>query len=182
VQNKFSAKARAGIHDTQEAGSTGKKGKKKDPKNFMECYEQAIHKSTQGWNGIPAPAFRNAMIDACRMVGFKMTHAKLSVFIEPDGFDEDDGTRLVKLTKGKPEYRALAVRNSSGVCDLRARPMWREGWEANVRVRFDMDQFTLPDVGNLLMRAGAQVGIGEGRPASKTSCGMGWGMFELCNE
>jgi hypothetical protein len=46
-------------------------------------------------------------------------------------------------------------------------------------VRFDADQFTLRDIANLLLRAGMQVGVGEGRPDSKKSCGMGWGTFEI---
>ena len=50
-----------------------------------------------------------------------------------------------------------------------------------MRVRFDADQFTLTDVANLLMRVGMQVGIGEGRPFSKNSNGMGWGLFDLKN-
>jgi hypothetical protein len=182
VQNKFSAKARGTIRAAQEAGSTGKKGTKKEPKNFMAAYEGAMHRSADGWCGIPAPAFRNACVSACRMCGFKMTHAKLSVFVEPDGFDADDGTPLVRITKGEPQYSEMAVRNESGVCDLRPRPMWREGWEAVVRVRFDADQFTLEDVANLMLRAGLQVGVGEGRPDSRNSCGMGWGLFRLANE
>jgi len=52
-----------------------------------------------------------------------------------------------------------------------------------VRIRFDQDTFSLQDVVNLLSRAGMQVGIGEGRPASKKSkCGMGWGMFRVKGE
>lgn len=182
VQNKFSQKAREQMHETQSQGSTAKKGKKRDPKDFKAAYEGAMHRSADGWCGIPAPAFRNACISACRMVGFQMTKAKLSIFVEADGFDGDDGTPLVRITKGKPEYSELAVRNDSGVCDLRARPMWREGWEAEVRVRFDADQFTLQDVANLMLRAGTQVGIGEGRPDSKNSAGMGWGLFELAKD
>ena len=181
VQNKFSEKARIIMRETQEAGSTGKKGKKRDAKDFGATFEGAKHVSPQGWCGIPAPAFRNACVSACRMCGFKMTHAKLSVFVEPDGFDADDGTPLVKITKGEPEYSELAVRNETGVCDIRPRPLWREGWEAVVTLRFDADQFTLGDVTNLLLRAGLQVGIGEGRPDSRKSCGMGWGLFEITN-
>jgi len=178
VQNKFSAKARAKMHDSQSAGHAGKKGKAKEAKDFEAAYREAMHTSSEGWVGIPAPAFRNAMISACRIIGFKMTHAKLGVFIEADGIDADDGTPLVRITKGKPEYTELAVRNETGVCDLRPRPMWRE-WEATVRIRFDADMFTLPDLANLLMRAGQQVGVGEGRPDSRKSCGLGWGLFAL---
>lgn len=32
---------------------------------------------------------------------------------------------------------------------------------------------------NLLSRAGLQVGIGEGRPDSKKSAGMGYGLFTV---
>jgi len=72
----------------------------------------------------------------------------------------------------------MAVRNATGVADIRVRPMWRE-WGAHVRVKYDADQFTLTDVTNLMARVGMQVGIGEGRPDSKSSAGLGWGTFEL---
>ena len=62
------------------------------------------------------------------------------------------------------------------------RPMWREGWTAVLRIRFDADILSPADVANLIMRVGEQVGIGEGRPDSKMSCGVGWGTFEIVNE
>lgn len=179
VQNRFSAKAMEAIRETQEAGSTAKKGKRKEAKDFGAAYLGAMHVSTDGWCGIPAPAFRNAMISACKIVGFHMTKGKLSVFVEADGFDEVDGTPLVKIAKGEPHYHEAFVRNASGVVDLRPRPMWDPGWQANVRVRYDADMFALMDVTNLMLRAGMQVGIGEGRPDSKSSCGQGWGVFSL---
>lgn len=182
VQNKFSNKARETIRETQEAGSTAKKGKKREGKNFIEAYEQAQHVTAEGWRGIPAPAFRAGLISACRMAGFQMTRAKLSVFIEADGFDYDDGTPLVRITKGEPRYTEHAVRVGMGTTDLRARAMWDAGWQAVVRVRFDADQFTAEDVANLMLRAGAQVGVGEGRPDSKSSTGMGWGTFTFAQE
>lgn len=179
VQNKFSQKALEEMRATQEAGSTAKKGRKRDPKNFQKLYEGSMHISTEGWHGIPAPAFRNALVSACRLVGFKMTLGKMSVFTEADGFDRDDGTPLVKITKGEPHYHEYPVKNASGVVDIRPRAMWAPGWEATVTVRYDADQFTEEDVANLLMRVGLQVGIGEGRHDSRMSTGMGWGEFEL---
>jgi hypothetical protein len=179
VQNKFSKKALEQMKATQEAGSTAKKGKRREPKDFKAMYEESLHKTDEGWYGIPAPAFRNAMISACRTVGFKMTLAKLSVFIEADGFDTDDATPLVKITKGEPQYFESLVRLAMDKPDIHARGMWKPGWEAELRVRYDGDQFTLTDISNLLMRVGLQVGVGEGRPDSKTSAGMGWGMFEI---
>lgn len=182
VQNKFSAKAREQMKATQEAGSTGRKGRKKEAKNFQEMYEQSIHRSYDGWYGIPAPAFRNAMISACRTVGFRMTLAKLSVFVEPDGFDTDDQTPLIRMVKGEPEYLESLVRLANGVADIHPRAMWRPGWEAELHIRYDADQFTAIDVTNLLVRVRLQVGVGEGRPDSKNSPGMGWGLFGVINE
>ena len=178
VQNKFSAKARGEIKAKQAKGSTAKAGKKHSPKDFGELYKQAMHISSENWHGIPAPAFRAALIDACRLVGFKMTLAKQAIFILQEGVDKDDGTPLVKITEGSPKPFESYVRLPTGVPDIRERPMW-EKWAAIVRIQFDDDVFTLEDVTNLLARAGGQVGIGEGRPFSKKSHGMGWGTFEV---
>lgn len=178
VQHKFSEKAQAQIEATQRAGTQARSRKKRDPKDFEAVYRAAQHRSREGWCGIPAPAFRNACIDACRLVGYKMTHAKLSLFIEADSFDGDDGTPLVRIS-GEPEIHKGWGRNANGNPDLRWRPMWREGWEAFVRVRWDADQFSASDVANLMMRAGMQCGIGEGRPSSPKSNGLGWGIFEV---
>ena len=179
VQNKFSAKGREEMRRKQEAGSTAVGKKKRPPKDFDACFRGAQHISSDGWNGMPAPAFRNALISACRVCGFVMARAKLAVFIEPDGFEKDDGTPLVKITKGRPKMHVGPVRLESGVIDLRSRPMWREGWEAKLRITFDADMFTASDIANLLARAGRQVGVGEGRPDSKKSAGMGWGLFQV---
>ena len=45
-------------------------------------------------------------------------------------------------------------------------------WKSDVTIQFDADQFSIDDVGNLLLRAGMQVGICEGRPFSKKGVGM----------
>ncbi len=178
VIHKFSQKAIETMKDKQLAGSQARKGKKREPKDFDALYEGAKHISREGWCGIPAAAFRNALISACRLVGFAMTLAKLSLFVEADGFDRDEGTPLVRITHGEPRRSEMAVRLATGVADISVRPMWEE-WEAALRVRWDADQFSLQDVSNLLMRVGMQVGLCEGRPDSKKSAGMGWGMFEL---
>lgn len=175
MQARFAEKARNMMRAKHEAGSQGKKGKKRDARNFNEDYEQAKHVSQEGWCGIPASAFRAAMISSCRLVGFKMTLGKLSIFIEADGLDALDGTPLVQI-EGEPEYNEMLVRNATGVADIRVRPLWRK-WGCKLRVRYDADQFSAEDITNLLLRAGQQVGIGEGRPDSKASYGLGYGLF-----
>lgn len=180
VQHKFSKKVAAEMLAIQLEGARAKNRKKREARNIEEEYEQAQHRTEDGKNAIPASAFRSAMISACRLVGFQMTKAKISIFVEPDGYDADDGVPLV-LIKGKPELHKAPVRLESGVASIAIRPMWRE-WSAKLRVTYDGDQFRDVDVANLLLRAGLQVGIGEGRPDSKKSHGMGWGIFSIVDQ
>lgn len=182
VQHAFSEKQRKQMEETQRAGQQARGKRKREPKDFELVYEAAKHKAQvkpgqPAWCGIPAPAFRNAMISACKLIGFKMTHAKLSVWVEADGIDAADGTPLVRI-KGEPRIHEATVRNANGVADIRWRPMWEE-WSAVVHVSWDEDQFSAVDVMNLMLRAGLQVGIGEGRPDSPNSNGLGWGRFEV---
>jgi len=176
---KFSAKSRETMRANQAAGTTARTKKVREAKDFDAMYQNARHVSTEGWDGIPAAAFRAACVSACRLVGFKMTMAKLSVFVLPDGFDADEGVGLVKITKGLPRKFEAVGRNATGVTDIRVRPQWLPGWEAVPQIRFDQDQFTAADIVNLMARVGIQVGVGEGRPDSRNSPGQGWGTFAV---
>lgn len=183
VLHKFSQKAQNTIRETQEAGQQSRKGKTREARDFVASFNAARHISKEGWDGIPASAFRNALISACRTVGFKMTIAKMSVFIRAEGVDIE-GTGLVRITKSDPDRDEPTMdvrpgRNANGGTDLRARPMWQAGWSATLRVKWDLDQFSTPDIYNLMARAGQQVGVGEGRPDSKMSAGCGWGEFTI---
>jgi hypothetical protein len=177
VQARFSAKAKQAMMDKMAAGSTANGKKIREARNFDQDCKDAMHIGIDGRSGIPAGAFRAAMISACRTVGFKMTVAKLSIFVAADTFDAVDGVPLVHLN-GTWERLDMHTRNQTGVADIRVRPMWREWW-LDLRVQYDEDQFTLSDVANLLMRAGIQVGVGEGRPDSKSSTGLGFGTFRI---
>lgn len=179
VQHKFGAKAMSMMHEQQAAGQASKAKKQREAKDFEQLYHDAMHISTEGWHGIPSSAFRNAMIDACRTVGVVMTRAKLAIFIVQDGQDNTSGEPLTKITKGEPFLLELPVRNATGVIDLRARPAWAPGWESLVTIRYDKDMLSLNDLVNLMVRVGLQVGIGEGRPSSKKSNGIGWGLFDV---
>jgi len=178
VINRFSAKAIEMMRATQEAGSAAKSKKAREPKDFHALFENAKHVSEEGWEGIHAAAFRNGAISACRAIGYKMTHAKLAFMVVADGFDRVDGAPLVRLTEGEAEEWVAPTRNATGVADLRCRPMYRE-WAAVLRIKYDAGMFNSNDMVNLISRVGVQVGIGEGRPDSKNSAGLGFGLFEI---
>lgn len=185
VQAKFSEKARNEIRAKMEAKGPKKSVKDRPPRDyaaeFLACQHRGHSADGSGpWSGIPAAAFRRAMIDACRLVTPKleMTRAKMAVFIVADGTDRSDGTQLVKIVGGEPEKHESMVRNDNGATDLRVRAMWKS-WGATLRVRYDADMLTVSAVVNLLSRAGLQIGVGEGRPFSKDSAGMDWGTFTV---
>ena len=153
---------------------------KKTVRTEQEQFQDSIHVSEAGWNGIPASAFRNGMIDACRLTDQKMVIAKITVFVESDGSDKNTGIPLVKITKGKPELFSRPVRNeNSGQWTQGISARYRAGWEAIVRVAFDADMIDEASVVNLLMRVGKQVGIGMGRPMGRNGNGCGWGLFKI---
>lgn len=182
VVHKFSNKAKLMIMGAQAAGSSSKSKKNREAKDFDAEMNEARHISFDGWDGIPAGAFRAACISACRLVGFKMTLAKLSIFICEDGWDKDEGTPLVRIYGPAPRRLDSMVRvGPQKVANVSVRPQWLE-WGARLRFKYDADQFTASDVINLISRVGLQVGICEGRPDSSSSCGMGWGTFDISNE
>lgn len=180
---RFSEKAMHDIRAKQELGSQGKKGGRREARDFKRDFEGARHLAREGgWDGIHAGAFRAGMISACRLVGYKMTLAKLSLFIEADGHDVVDSVPLVRIwSDQEPEARMMHTRNTTGVIDLRVRPAW-DVWRMHLTVRFDGDQFATRDVLNLISRVGLQVGVGEGRPDSRNSPGIGYGTFRVADE
>lgn len=180
VQLKFSEKAKGIMRSRMSEGTTAKSKKTREARDYNAEFEAAIHRSAEGWAGIPAAAFRSGCIRACSLVGYKMILAKLSFFVLADGYDAGDGTPLIRIT-GEPEHVEHMVRNDNGSADIRVRAMWRE-WSTVIRVRYDAGQFTLTDLTNLISRVGSSVGIGEGRASSPDSCGMGWGFFDIANE
>lgn len=179
VSNKFSAEAREMMRAKQAEGQRAKKGAKREAKDFNKAFRESMHAFPDGTFGIPASSFRQALVSACKIVGFKMTLAKLALFIIADGEDVDDGSPLVRFVAGTPKHFESTTRNATGVADIRVRGKWDAGWQIHLRVQFDADMFSALDVENLLSRVGVQVGIGAGRPDSKTSCGQGWGTFSV---
>lgn len=175
VVERFSKKAE--LMAKMAEGSSAKNKKERTARDYDKEAEEARYRAAEGWEGMNAAAFRAAMISACRLVGFKMTLAKLSTFIEADGFDKLDGVPLVRIYGDSHTYTAH-TRNATGVVDVRSRPMYRN-WAAKLNVRYDMDQFKMADVLNLVSRVGMQVGIGAGRPDSKASAGCGFGLFRV---
>ncbi len=178
VIHRFSAKVKEQMKQKMEMGKAAGSRKNREAKATDELFQEARYISKQGWDGFHAASIRNAMISACRLVGFKMTLAKMSIFVEADGWDAKE--RQIPLIRiyGEAAKQEDMARVETGQPYVTVRAAFYE-WKAKIRIRWDEDQFTLQDVTNLLSRVGQQVGVCEGRPDSPNSCGMGWGLFEV---
>mgnify|MGYP001262104423 CR=1 FL=1 len=178
VVHRFSRKTQEQMKQKMETGKAASSKKNREAKLTDDLFNEARYVSKEGWDGFHAAAIRNAMISACRLVNFKMTLAKLSIFVEADGCDALEPQIPLIRIKGKAVKQEDMGRVSTGQPYVIVRPAYFN-WSAEVRIRWDEDQFTLEDISNLLSRVGAQVGICEGRPDSPNSAGMGWGLFEI---
>ena len=176
VMHRFSHKLKEQMRLKMETGKAASSKKDRPAKDSDETFNQSRYIAKDGWDGFHASSIRNAMISACRLIGFKMTLAKLSVFVIADGWDAEEPQIPLIRIYGKPVRQDDMARVETGQPYVTIRAAYHD-WRAKVRIRWDADQFTLADVSNLLSRVGEQVGIGEGRPDSKNSAGMGWGTF-----
>ena len=179
VVHRFSAKTKAEMKAKMEQGKSASSKKVREAKNTDDLFNEARYISKEGWDGFHAASIRNAMISACRLVGFKMTLAKLSLFVIADGVDESEPQIPLIRIYGEPTKQEDMARVETGQPYVCVRAAYHD-WSAKVKIRWDADQFSVIDVSNLLTRVGMQVGLCEGRHDSKNSAGMGWGTFEVC--
>lgn len=181
VVHRFSQKTKNELKQKMETGKAASSKKNREPKSTDELFEESRYISKEGWDGINASVFRNAMISACRLVGYPMTLAKLSFFVIEDGWDKFEPQIPLVRIYGTAVKQEDMARTSTGVSYVTVRAAYHD-WRIKLRIRWDADQFTLQDVANLLARVGLQGGIGEGRPNSSKSGGMGWGLFEIAHQ
>lgn len=178
VVHRFSQKTKKEMLLKQETGKSASSKKRREAKDSNDTYEEAKYYSPDGWEGFNASAIRAALISACRLVGYKMTLAKLSVFVVPDGWDKKEPQIPLIRIYGKSVMQDDMARVETGQPYVTIRAAYHK-WNAKVKLRWDADQFSIHDITNLLARVGLQVGICEGRPDSKKTAGMGWGLFHI---
>lgn len=128
------------------------------------------YKTAVGVPGIPAMAFKSALVGAAHKdLGLEKTLVRKGLFIV---CDDPDG--VLPMEYGSFEIREDIVRVGIGQTDIRYRPEFRD-WSCIVTAEIDMQLLTEQDVVNLVNRAGFGVGIGEWRPEK----GGEWGRFEV---
>jgi hypothetical protein len=169
IMHKWSDKAKRQILDKQMKRPV-KKDEAKDP---QADYEATIYRCMDGTPGMPAGAFKTAIIDACRMykdLAMVRTQAALFVLGEPG----QGGEQLVRIN-GEPRIREDMVRIGRDGTDIRYRAGFPQ-WSATLKIRYNADMLTAEQLYNLIDTAGLG-GVGDWRP-SKAKSGT-YGMFQV---
>lgn len=162
IMHKWSEKAKRMMRDAH----TGKARQKRDPKDPAAECEAATHRLLSGQPGMPAVAFKAAIIQGARNFdGITMTSLKTAIFVH--GEPEKDGYDLLVPIDGKWRMREDMTRNQTGVADIRYRPGYFP-WRTTLRVTL-LENILSPEMLVNLVEAGGTCGVGEWRPSSKFS-------------
>jgi hypothetical protein len=168
IVNRFDEKAKDDMLARMAPGTRPKR-EAKDPEK--EC-ERRRYRLPDGRDGFPAVAFKAALIGGARhFEGVTMTGLKSAIYIHGEG-----GEHLVAID-GEFTPRQDAVRNASGVADLRYRPQYWP-WSVTLNIDFIASLLTVDSVVALL-NAGGFGGVGEWRPSAPKSLTGTYGKFQI---
>jgi len=177
IPHKWSEKALRMMRESQSGVKTRAKKDAKDPQAEAEG---STYYLPDGRPGIPATAFKAAMVGAIRLFdGLTMVVAKSALFVEGDALDEQ-GNDLVAIS-GPRILREDTPRNATGVADLRYRYAYGnndEPWRATLKVTYlprVIDQQSIL----LLLDAAGNGGVGDWRPSAPKSATGTFGRFEV---
>ncbi len=167
VHHKWDEKAKKMMRD-KHAGKKTKEREKRNPE--AEC-DAALHRTKNGKYGVPAVAIKKCLINTAHNdFGLAKTLLRKSLFIECE-----DESGIIPMRCKEPVMREDVVRVGNGSTDLRYRPEFPSGWEADVRITFNTDSLQDDDVVNLLNLAGFGTGLLENRPEKDGD----WGRFKV---
>lgn len=176
IPHKWSEKALRMMRDKQMS-ARGSTRPAREPKNAEEEAIASCYWLPDGSPGMPATAFKAAIVEAARYYSNKdltMTLLRRVVFVEGEGQPD----RLVRIDSPEdPILREDTPRNSGGVADLRYRYMF-DPWSALLKVRF-MPSVLPPDSVYNLVDAAGRGGIGDWRPGSPKSNTGSYGTFRI---
>lgn len=173
----WSAKAIREMEDKQQ----GEIKQGKEPKDPQADYEAAMYRLPDGTYGVPARAFKKAMVSAAGQVPhLTKTLARTVFHVLGDAVADVNGpngelrpTDLIRIHEGLPRMRTDMVRvgTISKSADVRYRPEYAT-WACDVTIWYNADSISLEWLVYLLRLAGFGIGVGEWRPEKGGMHGM----------
>jgi hypothetical protein len=168
IMHQWSEKAKSMMRDKQQAG---KKTRERELRKPAEEAMAATYRTEDGDVGIPAMAFKSAILTAAHKdIGIEKTLVRKALFL----ICKDPGLVLAFTECDEPIVREDMVRVGMGAADLRYRPEFRN-WKCVVELEIDAELLQDADVLALVGRAGFGVGLCEWRPEK----GGEFGRFEI---
>lgn len=169
IVNRWSEKAKQMMLDKQQTSARTKK----EPKNPEALFEASRYRLSDGRDGIPAVAFKGAIVGAARLFdGITLVSLKTLVSVIGEGPDQ-----LVPIDYGEVTMREDTPRNANGIADLRYRAQFWP-WSATLHIRTLVGQFDTESLLALVDAAGVG-GVGEWRPSAPKSATGTYGTFEV---
>jgi hypothetical protein len=187
MTHAWSAKALKEIRDKQGQKARQKKAKKEPYKEFIDSLY--IFEGPPRWFGIPALAFKKAVVEACRFTGDVMTQTWGAFHVIEDGVIAraqeveldlpDDAFEVVlesvqevcRIYGDKPRLREDTVRvGPQKTADLRYRGYFQR-WACIVRFQYNKRVISPEQLINLVRNAGFSNGVGEWRPSRHGNMG-----------
>lgn len=172
IVHRFDEKIQKQIRSKQEGKVQAKKAPKDAEQEFLDALHIIGKRPVKGQPlkgvryGMPAVAFKAASVRAAKMHDVAMTDARGAIFVDPEC---DDLVEIV--SKGDPVMRQDNVRLTGSTSDVRIRPQFND-WRATLRVRFNARVVSAEQVVSWFSTAGVCNGIGEWRPAGRSSSGV----------
>lgn len=145
-------------------------------RNPQAEYEAAFYRLPDGRPGMPATAFKSAIVGACRILDNKdlpMVLAKTIIYVH--GESDAQGKNMLVAIDGEPYMRMDMPRNANGNPDLRYRPGF-PAWKTTLRITFY--RISAEQLVNLVDLAG-MCGVGDWRPSSPKSTSGTYGTFRV---
>lgn len=168
IPHNWSQKALEHMRSTQAQNRTTTRA----PKDAAAEAEAAQYHLPDGRYGMPATAFKAAIVGACRLFGgISMVLAKQIIFVNGTGPDQ-----LLPLI-GEYEMREDTPRNANGSPDLRYRYYWFP-WKVTLSITFLPSQISMDSI-YLLVDAAGHGGVGDWRPSAPKSGSGTYGRFEV---
>lgn len=168
ITHAWSAKSKKMMLDAQQQATTTKKA----PKNPEQDFQDSRYRLPNGRDGLPATAFKSAIVTAARhFEKITLVALKSAVFVTGEGPEQ-----LVPIV-GDAVMREDTVRIASGTADLRYRPVYWP-WSATLVIEYVPTVLTATSV-VALVDAGGLSGVGEWRPSAPKSFTGSFGRFRV---
>lgn len=174
IPHRWSAKAKQMMLDKQQAEGRTPRAKKPPKDPAAEAFA-ATYWLDDDTPGMPATAFKAAMVDGCRFFdAVTMTDIRRMLYVV--GISNKHDEMLVPIS-GELTLHEDTPRNATGVADLRYRNyIWP--WQSMITVRFPSSVISAESI-VALVDAGGRSGVGDWRPSSPKSNTGTFGTFRV---